>query len=47
VRIPHDQIGVQSSLLLLRMMRDPTVIVPSMHLEPVLVVRGSTAGIQG
>jgi LacI family transcriptional regulator len=46
VRIPHDQIGVQSSLLLLRMMRDPTVIVPSMHLEPVLVVRGSTAGIQ-
>jgi LacI family transcriptional regulator len=47
VRIPHDQIGVQSSLLLLRMMRDPTAIVPSMHLEPVLVVRGSTAGIQG
>jgi DNA-binding LacI/PurR family transcriptional regulator len=47
VRIPHDQLGVQSSLLLLRMMRDPTVIVPSMHLEPVLVVRGSTAGVQG
>jgi LacI family transcriptional regulator len=46
VRIPHDQLGVQSSLLLLRMMRDPTVVVPSMHLEPVLVVRGSTAGIQ-
>jgi LacI family transcriptional regulator len=46
LRIPHDQIGVQSSLLLLRMMRDPTVIVPSVHLEPVLVVRGSTAAIQ-
>jgi LacI family transcriptional regulator len=46
LRIPQDQIGVQSSLLLLRMMRDPAVIVPSMHLEPVLVVRGSTAAIQ-
>jgi DNA-binding LacI/PurR family transcriptional regulator len=47
VRIPHDQIGVQSSLLLLRMMRDPATVVPSMHLEPMLVVRGSTAGIPG
>ncbi|MDB6083311.1 MAG: LacI family transcriptional regulator, partial [Gammaproteobacteria bacterium] len=46
LRIPHDQIGVQSSLLLLRMMRNPTVVVPPMHLEPVLVVRGSTASIQ-
>jgi len=46
LRIPHDQIGVQSSLLLLRKMRDPTVIVPSMHLEPVLVVRGSTAEVK-
>jgi LacI family transcriptional regulator len=46
LRIPHDQIGVQSSLLLLRMMRDPKVIVPSVHLEPLLMVRGSTAGIQ-
>lgn len=46
LRIPHDQIGVQSSLMLLRMMRDPKVIVPSVHLEPLLVVRGSTAGIQ-
>jgi LacI family transcriptional regulator len=46
LRIPHDQIGVQSSLLLLRKMRDPAVIVPSMHLEPVLVVRGSTADIK-
>jgi LacI family transcriptional regulator len=46
LRIPHDQIGVQSSLLLLRMMRAPTIVVPSMHLEPVLVVRGSTASIQ-
>ena len=46
LRIPHDQIGVQSSLLLLRMMRDPKVIVPSVHLEPLLVVRGTTAGIQ-
>jgi LacI family transcriptional regulator len=46
LRIPHDQIGVQSSLLLLRMMRDPKVIAPSMHLEPLLVVRASTAGIE-
>lgn len=46
LRIPHDQIGVQSSLLLLRKMRDPDLNVPSMHLEPALVVRGSTAGIQ-
>jgi LacI family transcriptional regulator len=46
LRIPHDQIGVQSSLLLLRMMRDPKVAVPSMHLEPLLVVRGSTAGLE-
>jgi LacI family transcriptional regulator len=46
LRIPHDEIGVQSSLLLLRKMRDPDVNVPSMHLEPVLVVRGSTSSIQ-
>jgi len=46
LRIPHDQLGVQSSLLLLRKMREPAVTVPSMHLEPVLVVRGSTAAIQ-
>jgi LacI family transcriptional regulator len=46
LRIPHDQIGVQSGLLLLRMMRDPTVIVPSVQLEPHLVVRGSTAAIE-
>lgn len=46
LRIPHDQIGVQSSLLLLRMMRDPKVAVPSMHLEPMLVVRGSTSGLE-
>lgn len=46
LRIPHDQIGVQSGLLLLRKMRDPDLNVPSMHLEPALVVRGSTAGIQ-
>ena len=45
LRIPHDQIGVQSALLLLRMMREPPVIVPSVHLEPNLVVRGSTAAV--
>jgi LacI family transcriptional regulator len=45
LRIPHEQIGVQCSLLLLRMMRDPKVVVPSMHLEPMLVVRGSTADV--
>lgn len=46
VRIPYDQIGVQSSLLLLRKMRDPEVNVPSLVLEPVLVIRGSSTGIQ-
>jgi LacI family transcriptional regulator len=46
LRIPHDQIGVQSSLLLLRMMRDPKVNVPSLHLEPLLVIRGSTAELK-
>ncbi len=46
LRIPHDQLGVQSGLLLLRKMRDPAVVVPSMHLEPALVVRGSTMAIQ-
>jgi LacI family transcriptional regulator len=45
LRIPHDQLGVQSSQLLLRKMRDPAAVVPSMHLEPVLVVRGSTAAV--
>src|SRR5882757_1879576 len=38
VRIMHDQIGVQSSLLLLRKMRDPEANVPSLLLEPELVV---------
>ena len=46
LRIPHDQIGVQSSLLLLRMMRDPKVSVPSLQLEPLLVIRGSTAELR-
>src|SRR5258708_220859 len=43
--IPHDQLGVQSSPLLLQKMRDPAGLVPSMHLEAVLVVRGSTAAV--
>lgn len=46
LRIPHDQIGVQSSLLLLRMMRDPKTVVPSLQLEPLLVIRGSTAELR-
>ncbi len=46
LRIPHDQIGVQSSLLLLRMMRDPKIKVPSLQLEPLLVIRGSTAELR-
>jgi LacI family transcriptional regulator len=46
VRIPHDQIGVQGSLLLLRKMRDSEINVSSLLLEPVLVVRGSTTSIQ-
>ena len=46
VRIPHDQIGVQASLLLLRKMREPETSVPSLLLEPVLVVRGSTTSAQ-
>ena len=43
VHIPHDEIGVQASLLLLRRMRDPKAAVASFHLEPTLVVRGSTS----
>jgi LacI family transcriptional regulator len=46
LRIPHDQIGVQSALLLLRMMRDETTVVPSVQLEPHLIVRGSTAAVR-
>ena len=43
LRIPHDQIGVQSSLLLLRMMRDPKIVVPSMQSGASPRGRASTA----
>lgn len=43
LRIPLTEIGVQAALLLLRQMRDPKATLPSVHLEPSLVVRGSTA----
>jgi LacI family transcriptional regulator len=43
LRIPLTEIGVQAALLLLRRMRDPKASLPSVHLEPLLVVRGSTA----
>jgi LacI family transcriptional regulator len=45
LRIPHDELGVRSGQLLLRKMRDPESNVPSAHLDPVLVVRGSTRRI--
>lgn len=43
LRIDYEQMGVQASQLLLRKMRDPDVQVSSVRLEPLLVVRGSTA----
>jgi LacI family transcriptional regulator len=43
LRIPLTEIGEQAALLLLKKMRDPKATLPSVHLEPSLVVRGSTA----
>ena len=41
--IQYEEMGVRASQLLLRKMRDPDAEVPSIRLEPFLVVRGSTA----
>lgn len=43
LRVDYEEMGVQASQLLLRKMRDPSAEVPSVRLEPSLVVRGSTA----
>jgi LacI family transcriptional regulator len=43
LRIDYGQMGVQASQLLLRKMRDPDAQISSVRLEPLLVVRGSTA----
>jgi LacI family transcriptional regulator len=42
LHIPLEEMGVQASLLLLRKMRDGEASVPSVQLEPSLVVRHST-----
>jgi LacI family transcriptional regulator len=43
LRVPLTEMGNQAAELLLRKMRDPTAILPSVQLQPSLVVRGSTA----
>jgi LacI family transcriptional regulator len=43
LRIPLTEMGNQAALLLLRKVRDPKTILPSVQLQPSLVVRGSTA----
>jgi LacI family transcriptional regulator len=43
LRIPLTEMGVQAAQLLLKKMRDPKINLPSVQLEPALVVRGSTA----
>ena len=43
LRIPLTEMGNQAALLLLRRMREPKTILPSVQLQPSLVVRGSTA----
>ena len=43
LRIPLTEMGNQAALLLLRKMRDPKTVLPSVQLQPSLVVRGSTA----
>jgi LacI family transcriptional regulator len=43
LRIPLTEMGHQAAQLLLRKIRDPKTILPSIQLQPSLVVRGSTA----
>jgi LacI family transcriptional regulator len=43
LRIPLTEMGNQAAQLLLRKMREPKAILPSVQLQPLLVVRGSTA----
>ena len=43
LHIPHEEMGAQAAQLLLRRMRDADTKVNSVHLDPSLVVRGSTA----
>ena len=43
LKIPLTKMGNQAALLLLRTIRDPKTILPSVQLQPSLVVRGSTA----
>jgi LacI family transcriptional regulator len=43
LRIPLTEMGNQAALLLLRKMRDPKTVLPSVQLQPSLIVRGSTA----
>ncbi len=43
LHIPHEEMGAQAAQLLLRRMRDADTKAGSLHLDPALVVRGSTA----
>jgi DNA-binding LacI/PurR family transcriptional regulator len=43
LRIPLTEMGTRAAQLLLQKMRDPRIALPSIHLEPSLVVRRSTA----
>ena len=46
LRIPHDEIGIQSAKLLLEKIRNPETPVRTVNLLPELVVRASTAPAQ-
>ena len=47
LRIPHDEIGNQSALLLLERIHDPESQIRTVNLLPQLIVRGSTAPPKG
>jgi LacI family transcriptional regulator len=47
LRIPLTEMGNQAAQLLLRKIRDPKATLPSVQLQPSLVVRGSTARPSG
>ncbi len=45
LHIPHDELGVQSALLLLERIRDPKRPFKTLRLEPRIVIRGSTRAL--
>jgi LacI family transcriptional regulator len=46
LRVPLTEMGNQAAELLLRKIREPKAILPSVQLQPSLVVRGSTAQLR-